>query len=569
MAPPAAALRVFERPASLPHLPQSALDAALVGGRVVLAVVCVIDIWWRGSAGTARTILTDGLVLYALVSGLVAAAIWRSDGRASMLALIIGLLDVCAIGLLTLVDDPFGAHLFLVLAYAFTATSSGARARDAVATTGIVGASVAARLGRQLLFAGTVRLAGPVVVCVAAAGILFTWVNWTRRTAIARASAAARLIGRIRPEPGPQEVFRAVLDELVSLSTARSAIVALEHRATGRMTLVRFPSRAGTRHVRFEPVARAKRAIYFFDAAIAPSSVHTEHHGAADVRVLACGHRTSPLPTRFLAVHPCARADAFAFTVANEWEGRLFLLDPDDLDIRRTRLRWVHGLLQELVPAVAGICDLDALRTRAASRERARLGRELHDGIVQELARLDIELELLRRAERNPDVVEGIARVQQGLQAELRQLRALLQTARSHDVHPSRLTTVLADAVERFRAETGIAARFVCDASDVELPPQTCGEITRIVHEALVNVRRHSGAKNVLIRFGCEDGEWRLSIQDDGCGFQTWVPLGRGAAAMRPPAVIEERAQAIGARLTLGSGPGCGARLDIALGHHS
>jgi len=569
MVSPAAALRVLGRPTPLAQLPSSALDAALVAGRVILAMICVADIWWRGSAGEARTVLTDGLVLYGLVSATLAARMWHAREQESVLRTVLGVLDACAIGLLTLVDDPFGAHLFLVLSYAFVATGYPGSVRGAVGTTGLVAATLIARMGRHLLVAGSTWLAGTYALPLAAASVVFAWSHATRHAASARASAAARMIGSIRPELGPTEVFRAVLDELLRLSTARAAVVVLRQRATGRTILVRFPGRTGMRQVRFEGLPRSRRADYFFECSVAPSSVHSSRKGGASVRVLAVGTRPLSMPPGFLSMHPCRALDAFEFTAAEEWDGRLFLLDPADLDIRRARQRWMHGLLQELVPAVVGTCDLSALRARAAARERARIGRELHDGIVQELARLDIELELLRRAAHRDMVIDGIQRVQERLQTELAELRAISRHARSQDVTSTRLTTVLAETIARFNAEAGIDARFVCDVKDVNLSPQVCGEITRIVQEALVNVRRHSGAKHVLVRFGCDRGEWRLSVQDDGRGFQTWVPLGRGAPEVRPPAVIEERAHAIGARLRLGAGAGCGARLDIALGQES
>ena len=564
MGSPAAALRLLARPTTLLRVPPGAVDAALVGGRVVLAIVCAADIWWRESAGSARTVLTDGLVFYGLFSAAVAIGLWRSHDRDSALRSAMGVLDAFAVGLLTLVDDPFGAHLILVLSYALVVTGYRGGMRDAMATTGLVGVGLIARLGRHLLFAGSSWLAGPSVLPLAAVCVVFTWFHATRQAATARAAAAARLIGSVRAERGPSEIFRAVLEELLRLSTARAAIVSLEHRASGRIFIVRLPRPGGTWHVKFEPLPRARRNVYFFECACATTRAHAPQQERAEVRVLATGTGQPRVPEAFLTAHPCHRLDAFAFTAADEWDGRLFLLDPADLDIRQGRRRWLHGFLQELVPAVQATCDLSGLRTRAAARERARIGRELHDGIVQELARLDIELELLRRSAWTPEIVQGIERVQHGLQTELAQLRSLLQGARSHDVDPSRLKEVLADAVERFTGETGITARFVCDEGEVILSPQVCGEITRIVNEALVNVRRHSGAKNVLVRFGCDEGQWRLSIQDDGRGFQTWVPLGRGEPVLRPPAVIAERVHAIGAQLQLRVG--AGAHLDIALG---
>jgi signal transduction histidine kinase len=81
-----------------------------------------------------------------------------------------------------------------------------------------------------------------------------------------------------------------------------------------------------------------------------------------------------------------------------------------------------------------------------------------------------------------------------------------------------------------------------------------------------VNVRRHSDARHVIVQFVCEDAEWKLYIEDDGQGMQTWgtAPIAAGFPIARRPAVIEERVQSIGGTLTLA--PGAGARLEIAIG---
>jgi two-component system sensor histidine kinase DegS len=123
----------------------------------------------------------------------------------------------------------------------------------------------------------------------------------------------------------------------------------------------------------------------------------------------------------------------------------------------------------------------------------------------------------------------------------------------------------LRDAVEQFHRETGIGARFLSEPSDVRLSPRVCREIAHILREALVNVRKHSGAKNVLVPFGVEEGGYTLVVDDDGRGFPF---SGRWSqedltANRRGPAVIRERVRAIGAAMTIESTPDSGSRLEI------
>lgn len=257
---------------------------------------------------------------------------------------------------------------------------------------------------------------------------------------------------------------------------------------------------------------------------------------------------------------------AFAFRAADDWHGRFFLLDPSGDGTRRNRARAIRDVLEQLVPALAGICDLQALTHRAAASERARLGRELHDGVVHGLAGIGFELEVLRRSAACGSAIKReLDDVQGRLRAEVSNPPQLSERARGYQVDSRRIDDVLRDLVEQFRRETGMAARFASRVDSVKLSGQVCGELARIVQEALVNVRRHSGARQVVVKFTCREREWRLSIQDDGHGFPTWMP-GRSAGdhrSVQPPAVISERVRGIGGVLRVATTPDGGARLDM------
>jgi two-component system nitrate/nitrite sensor histidine kinase NarX len=134
-------------------------------------------------------------------------------------------------------------------------------------------------------------------------------------------------------------------------------------------------------------------------------------------------------------------------------------------------------------------------------------------------------------------------------------------------VGPDALVDVLADMVQRFGRETAISARFVSKLDRVPLSPRVCGEVVRILQEALVNVRRHSGAKHVSVRCSIVNGHCVLSIDDDGRGFASTGRPGRKSldAATEGPWVIKERLRLLGGKMIVESEPGCGARLEISV----
>jgi len=144
-----------------------------------------------------------------------------------------------------------------------------------------------------------------------------------------------------------------------------------------------------------------------------------------------------------------------------------------------------------------------------------------------------------------------------------------MQQMRPVDLGPQQLVDFLADTVERFRRDSGIPARFVSDVDEeVNLTPHVCRELVRITQEALVNVRKHAHANNVLVTFvSAGEGGWQLSVADDGLGFDFSgvVEYKDLLTSPKGPSVIKERVLTIGGELTIESNPGHGACLKITL----
>ncbi|MDP2734650.1 MAG: hypothetical protein Q8P12_00410, partial [bacterium] len=80
-------------------------------------------------------------------------------------------------------------------------------------------------------------------------------------------------------------------------------------------------------------------------------------------------------------------------------------------------------------------------------------------------------------------------------------------------------------------------------------------------------VRRHSGAQNVIVGLNSQDGQWKLTVDDDGRGFPFAGHLSQAELdkARRGPVVIKERVRSVGGELTVDSIPGRGARLEITI----
>ena len=150
---------------------------------------------------------------------------------------------------------------------------------------------------------------------------------------------------------------------------------------------------------------------------------------------------------------------------------------------------------------------------------------------------------------------------------EIAALREEMQRIKPLEVEPSRLTEYMAGTVDRFGREQDIYTSFVAECQEVSLPPRVCTELVRIVQEALANVRKHSGARNVFVRFARENGHYKLSVEDDGRGFGFTGRLSSAEleASSNCPLVVKERVRAIGGELMIESSEGLGARIGISI----
>jgi len=258
-----------------------------------------------------------------------------------------------------------------------------------------------------------------------------------------------------------------------------------------------------------------------------------------------------------------------SFMFGREWSGRIILLDPSLTGETEEELRFLEELVRQVGPAVYNVLLLRRLRLRAGAVERARFARELHDGAVQSLIAVEMQVDVLRRQSpgRPGLVTEELGRIQGLLREEVLKLRELMQQMKTLDVDSKKLLGLLSDTVERFQRETGISARFLSDLDELNMPQPICRELARIVQEALVNVRKHSKARQVLVRLGSRNGAWHVLIEDDGRGFpfagrvsqSELDTLGKG------PLVIKERVRLIEGELTIESSPGQGSRLEITV----
>jgi len=159
----------------------------------------------------------------------------------------------------------------------------------------------------------------------------------------------------------------------------------------------------------------------------------------------------------------------------------------------------------------------------AQEEERARLARELHDGISQSLVSVRYAMDLAGRKAKagDGDAARAIEQGVETLNGAIKEVRRLSHGLRPRLLDDLGLVAALRPLCESFAERTGIETRLDAAAFVDTLKPEARTALYRIVQEALTNVERHAAATHVALRLWNEGDRARMRIADDGRGFAT------------------------------------------------
>src|SRR5438309_7117519 len=232
-------------------------------------------------------------------------------------------------------------------------------------------------------------------------------------------------------------------------------------------------------------------------------------------------------------------------------------------------LRSLERVVRHLGPPLENLLLLRRLRVRAIEGERSRISRDLHDGILQTLLSIEIQLDVLRRrVALYPDHAESaLAGLQQTVRNESAELRSFVTDLRPVRVQSADLVDLMRGFAERFRNESSLALDLLLDSADLRAPDRVCREIFQIYREALNNIKKHAKASHVVVTLSQADSRLLLVVDDNGEGFSFAGKFsGDELDRLRlGPISIKERTRTVNGALTVESNPGHGARLTIEI----
>lgn len=208
---------------------------------------------------------------------------------------------------------------------------------------------------------------------------------------------------------------------------------------------------------------------------------------------------------------------------------------------------------------------------RAQEQERGRVARDLHDEVNQSLTAILVRLEAVAQGA-PPELADELRDVKAVAGQAMDELLKLARQLRPAALDDHGLAAAIEGQVRRFEEQTGlpVALRFDTDGAGLDTERHTV--IYRVAQEALANVARHAGARQVSVSLAKAAGGVTLEIRDDGEGFDpTAVAVARETAqsAGRAPGAglglegMAERARLVGGRLMINSAPGSGTRVML------
>jgi signal transduction histidine kinase len=555
----------------------AALERRLTAARLAAAVVLVsaMAVGSDPYHSPAATLLMAAYVAY---SAAVFALEWRFALPYGRMPVLFHAIDFSWATAATALSGGTSSHTFLLFVLVIAAAAYRWSLRGSLVTAGgvlivAIGEAAAAAYGLVTWpFEMDTLVLLPLTVVIFA--VLFGLLAQRLHALGAQSIALGQILSRIGQVPNTSAAVYVSLQQILRLFAAREAVL-VGHEIDRDRTLMwharspRHARLAGTRRelsrderdrLFFAPGSAARTFEIALACSAGPVSSRLEENTGAVIAESVDAEMDLPHLPRW------QRLSIVLAEVPGCWRARLFVIDaarPGDIVLR---LALLDRLVQQLTPAFASLYFMRRLRSRAEARERARLGRELHDGVVQTLAVFEMRIEAAARRVKqvDPALAIELGYTRELLRHDMLNLRELIQRVRPIDVDARRLPGELTDVVNRFSRMTGITARLVWTPKVSDLTPRQCEEVVRIVQEALTNARRHSRARNVTVHVRADASNWELAIEDDGVGFgfngrRTQYELQQRNEG---PRVLRERAESLGGSLEIESS-GHGSRLEV------
>jgi signal transduction histidine kinase len=541
------------------------LERQITFARPILMVLALVDLLERPpiQRGPHAVLFVTAYLCVSLVLAAIQNVQWIGEVRLPLP------LDLAALAAFLVLTKSVVAFWFL---YLFVALAVGIRwrMRSSVILAGVVTFALLVRTAMH----GTLAWQN-VLPWIAlstgtfAAGVGVSFLGSRQRRHVAEQEFLAQIAGLLEVDRGMAESLRLVLNEIVRAFDCDEAILAFRDSELDRIFVWRLragdASRLSPENL---PVTRSDGFLLDHpDASVCWNQLEGSGDGFG-------WNRKDGRPLKDLPRLPGPMRQELGWNsvlgvtldLAGQPAGRVMLgnahrrLLPQDL-------QWFERMVRHLGPPLQNLFVLRHIRARAIEGERSRISREIHDGILQTLLSVDIQLDVLRRkVPTAPEQAVGaLASLQQTVRNETEELRRMVTDMRPLRVQSADLVDLMRGFAERFRNESPLALDLLIDSAELQLPDRICRDLFQIYRESLHNVKKHAHASHVVVKLWQNESQVVLVVDDNGEGFSfagrfTGDELDRLRLG---PISIKERTRSVGGVLTVESTPGHGSRLTV------
>lgn len=547
-------------------LPQRRAERLIATSRLVLAIAALLAIWLDPLEPARYVAETYGLLIayaaYALILAVWNATITSYDARLPLVTHAIDLLFAMSINFLTAgPTSPFFVYFVFSLICAILRFGLvGTAVTAVVALTVYLGSGLAAMVVADPFELNRFIIRTSYLGVVASLLLYLAWYQRRLYADLRRITTWARTGSVTR-----DELIGELLEQ--SLSVADASRVMLAYEYMGEVALF-----VGTRE-------EAEFSFHQLEAKDA-TRVLTQQDGEEALREAAEGKsERSGLSARVARpVLPADLARRFALgsslstSFAGEFvKGRVIFLDREGiLEEDLTLAKIIAGMIGSRLDHLHA---MEQLQRGALAEERLRLGRNLHDSLLQSLTGISLQLRTLPKLMlRDADAaVERLADVEKVIADDQRDLRSFIDQLHTDDRSGPReflydLRARLAALRERMRQQWDLELEYELDSAAELLPDALRVELYSIISEGVANAAKHAAATRCAVTLRLTSVAAEISIEDNGRGFPFVgrYNLRELIGARRGPATLKERISSLHGDLLLNSTSG-GSMLNIRI----
>jgi len=242
--------------------------------------------------------------------------------------------------------------------------------------------------------------------------------------------------------------------------------------------------------------------------------------------------------------------------------GSIVVRFADKRDFGDVEIELAQGLAQQATLALQLTRLAEQARKAAITEERNRMAREIHDTLAQGFTGILVQLQAAKQVLNgtNPDVKSHLDSATSLARQGLTEARRSVQGLRPQLLRGGDILTALNRLVRQLSGESLMQIRLEVHGEARSMSSDMESNLLRITQEAVTNAIKHSGGNRVQVKLDLESDVVKLMIEDNGDGFDPHESaLGRGFGLIS----IQERADRIGADLTILTKPGAGTKIHL------